>query len=47
MSPVPEVSPTDLATPELAVVPDSGQAAAEEEQPTSRLVLPDQEKQKH
>jgi len=52
VSPVPEVSPADLATPELATpelphaagagLPDSGQPAAQE-QPTRRLVLPQQE----
>ncbi len=50
VSPVPEVSSADLATPELSAadlsaveVPDSGQPAADE-QPTRRLVLPDQER---
>ena len=43
--PIPEVSPVDLATPELsaaAELPGAGQPIAEE-QPTRRLVLPPQE----
>jgi regulator of protease activity HflC (stomatin/prohibitin superfamily) len=47
VAPVPEVSPADLATPELpdtaaAGPPDSGRPVAEE-QPTRRLVVPQQE----